>query len=115
MGWISRTSRTTTDPFWPSDATVLRSLRTQVGGQLSDLVDGEIVGPQDFGDKGIAVAHLIGRRDADSSSMWPAEYERAKMLATQNAYTSFQSDQISYEGMARTYNLQKVERVEVAN
>ncbi len=112
MDWISRTSRRATDPFWPIDATVLRSLRTRIGAQLDDLVDGQIVGPQDFSDNGIAVAHLIGRRAADSDSMWPAEYERAKLFATQNAYNSFQSDEISYEGLARTYNLTKVERLE---
>ncbi|MBC8370174.1 MAG: hypothetical protein H8E25_09245 [Planctomycetes bacterium] len=115
MGWVSRSTRTAVDPFWPSDATVLRSLRSKIGGQLSDLVDGQIIGPQDYSANGIAVAHLVGRRDADSSQMWPAEYDRAKMNATQQAYAAFQSDQISYEGLARTYNLTKVERVEVAN
>ncbi|MFT7517408.1 MAG: hypothetical protein ACI84O_001200 [Myxococcota bacterium] len=112
MGWISHNVRSATDPFWPSDAIVLRSLRAKIGGQLSDLVDGQIVGPQVFSDNGVAVAHLIERRDADSSKMWPAEYDRAKLSAVQKAYTDFQTEQISYEGLARTYNLTKVERAE---
>ena len=73
------------------------------------IVDGQIIGPNDFADNGIAVAHLVSRRAADSESIWPAEYNRAKMIATQKAYTAFQTDGISYEGLANLYQLQKTE------
>jgi hypothetical protein len=115
IDWISRTARPSIDPFWPTDAIVLRTLRTKIGSQLDDLVEGQIIGPEDFGDNGVAVAHLVEMRAADVENMWPAEYNRAKLNATQKAYAEFQTDQISYEGLARTYNLQKVERVENTN
>ncbi|MDP6962675.1 MAG: hypothetical protein QGF46_00755 [Planctomycetota bacterium] len=115
MGWISRTSRPSVDPFWPTDAVVLQSTRTKVGAQLGDLVDGQTMGPSDYGENGIAVAHLIGRRAANADEIWPAEYNRAKMSAVQSAYNAFQTDQISYEGLSRTYNLTKVERIEATN
>jgi|MDSW01.3.fsa_nt_gb hypothetical protein len=109
MGWVARTVRIAVDPFWPSEADVLRGLRSQIGVQLDDLVDGQVIGPNDFADNGIAVAHLISRRDANRDSVYPAEYNRAKLIATQKAYSAFQTDGISYEGLANLYQLRKTE------
>ncbi|MCP4092491.1 MAG: hypothetical protein GY747_03495 [Planctomycetes bacterium] len=108
MGWLSRQARRTVDPVWPTDATVLRGLRSRVGFELDDLLDTQIVGPEDFGEDGIAVAHLKGRRDADVDSMWPAELDNARARAIQTARTEFITDQLSFEGFADSYGLKKV-------
>lgn len=108
IGWLSRTARRTVDPIWPTDAAVLRGLRSNIGFGLDDLLDNQIVGPENFGDDGIAVAHLKGRRDADVDSMWPAELDNARARAIQTARTEFFTDQLSFEGFAESYGLTKV-------
>ena len=108
MGWISRNLRLTTDPTWPIEAKILPRLRRTVGVQLDELVDGQVVGPEDYGDDGVVVAHLKGRRDADASAMWPSERMRAERSAQIAAYQRFNSEEISFEGLARTYGLTKV-------
>jgi hypothetical protein len=108
MGWLSRQARRTVDPVWPTDATVLRGLRSRIGFDLDDLLDTQIIGPENFGEDGIAIAHLKGRRDANLDSMWPAELDNARARAIQTARTSFISDQLSFEGFAESYGLVKV-------
>lgn len=108
MGWVTRRARPTIDPAWPVDATVLRGLRSRVGMSLQDLLDGEVIGPEDFGEDGIAVAHLRGRRLPTLESMWPGERERAVTMG-QFAYRQrFMMDLVSFEGLARSYGLRKV-------
>ena len=110
MGWLSRQARRTVDPVWPTDASVLRGLRSRIGFELDDLVDSQIVGPENFGEDGIAIAHLKGRRDADVDSMWPAELDNARARAIQTARSAFVSDQMSFEGFADSFGLVKVIR-----
>ncbi len=112
MGWLSRMPRRTVDPIWPKDAVILPRLRRVIGGQLDDMVDGQIVGLEDYGEDGIVVAQLKGRRDADPATMWPAERDLAERRAQMLASQRFFSDMISYEGLSRTYGLTKVIREE---
>ena len=108
MGWVSRRARRAVDPLWPSDATILRGLRSRIGFELEDLLDGQIVGPESFGEDGIAVAHLKGRRPVDLATMWPAELANARARAGQAASMAFATDQLSFEGLATSYGLTKV-------
>jgi hypothetical protein len=108
MGWLSRRQRRAVDPVWPMDATILRGLRSRIGFGLDDLVDGQIVGPEDFGEDGVAVAHLKGRRPVDPETMWPAELDSARARAQQLARSNFITDQLSFEGLAISYGLTKV-------
>ncbi|MHC4380422.1 MAG: hypothetical protein ACYSU1_04965, partial [Planctomycetota bacterium] len=108
MGWISRNLRRTTDPTWPLEAKILPRLRRSVGVQLDELADGQVVGPENYGTDGIVVAHLKGRRAADASTMWPAERQSAERSAQIAASQRFYSEEISFEGLARTYGLTKV-------
>lgn len=112
MGWVSRSSRRTVDPLWPSDARILRGLRARMGFDLEDLLDGQIVGPESFGEDGIAVAHLKGRRPVDIATMWPSELANARARAGQAASIAFAADQLSFEGLATSYGLTKVIEVE---
>jgi hypothetical protein len=112
MGWISRRTRRTVDPLWPTDATILHGLRSRIGFELEDLLDGQIVGPENFGEDGIAVAHLKGRRPVDLATMWPSELANARARAGQTASTAFVTDQLSFEGLATSYGLTKVVPVE---
>jgi hypothetical protein len=108
MGWVSRRPRRTVDPLWPTDATILRGLRSRIGFDLENLVDGQIVGPENFGEDGIAVAHLKGRRPVDAATMWPSELTNARARAGQAASAAFVADQLSFEGLATSYGLTKV-------
>lgn len=107
MGWVSRRARPSADPDWPSDATVLRGLRAKIGGSLPDLLDGEVIGPEDFGEDGIAVAQMVERRMPDTASMWPMERDRALMMNQYLSQQRFMSDLVSFEGLSRAYNLRK--------
>lgn len=109
MGWISRSMRRTVDPVWPTDAVVLRRLRAMIGTQLDELVDTQIYGPEDYGKDGIVIGHLKGRRAADSEQMWPGERAQAERFAQQTAFSRFQTDVLSFEGLSRMYGLTKVE------
>lgn len=108
VAWISRTLRTATDPSWTAEDTAQRRARTLIGGRLKDLVDGQIVGPEDFGTDGWAVLHLVGRRPADDAQMWPNELQRARSDAQRAAEMAFATDQLSFEGLARSYGLTRV-------
>lgn len=109
MGWIARSMRRAADPVWPTDALVLRRLRAVMGTRLDELVDTQVFGPEDYGADGIVIAHLKGRRPADVEQMWPSEREMAEYQAIQQAFARFQTDVMSFEGMARMYGLEKVE------
>lgn len=106
--WISRTLRTATDPAWTAEETAQRRARTLIGGRLKDLVDGQVIGPEDFGTDGWAVLHLVGRRAADDAQMWPNELQRARSDAQRTAEMAFATDQLSFEGLARSYGLTRV-------
>lgn len=108
MGWVSRRARPAADPDWPMDATILRGLRARIGGSLQDLLDGEVIGPEDFGEDGIAVAQMIERRSPEVSSMWPMERDRALMMNQYMSQQRFMSDLVSFEGLSRAYNLRKL-------
>ncbi|MFK5954966.1 MAG: hypothetical protein QM477_00820 [Planctomycetota bacterium] len=115
MGWISHTIRRTTDPIWPADAKILPMLRYRVGLELETLTDGEVIGPEDFGENGIVIAQLKGRRPANPDEMWPAERQRAERAAYTAASQRFQADVLSFEGMANLYGLTKVVTENEAN
>ncbi len=108
VDWIARTPRFSQDPIWPSEDAVLRRARSLLSGRLTELVDGQVVGPEDFGADGFLVAHLQGRRDPDRATIWPGEVDRARMLAQQKSGQQFQTDQLSFEGFAKAWKLTKV-------
>ncbi|MDA1260411.1 MAG: hypothetical protein O3A20_07285 [Planctomycetota bacterium] len=106
--WIARTPRLAADPAGINDDPSQRRVRSLISGRLGDVVDGQVIGPEDFGADGIMVAHLAGRRDADDTQIWPAETARARSLAQQKASQAFQTDQLSFEGFAKAWELTKV-------
>lgn len=108
MGWISKTNRRTTDPIWPSDSKILPTLRYMVAFQLDALEDGQVIGPEVYGENGIVIAQLKGRRPANVEEIWPSERDRAEYSAQTIASQRFQSDVLSFEGMSNLYGLTKV-------
>lgn len=106
--WMSRTPRPTVDPLEYADDLQMRRVRSLLSGRLDDLLDGQVVGPEDFGTDGVVVAHLTGRRDPDPAGIWPAETMRARALARQKASQAFRADQLSFEGFAKAWELTKV-------
>lgn len=106
--WLPRTPRLATDPTSLSSDPIRRRARGAISGRLGELVDGQVMGPEDFDTDGIAVIHLAGRREADASQIWPAELMRPRMLAQQKVGQAFQSDQLSFEGFAKAWELTKV-------
>ena len=108
MGWISRNIRRAVDPIWPTEARVLHGLRSKIGQGLDDMMDGQVIGPEDFGEDGVAVAHLKGRRAADAEQIWPAEMANARARALRDSQTAFVTDQLSFEGLADAYGLTKM-------
>jgi len=108
VDWVSRRGRPTVDPLWDPIGTHAR-MRSDLGLQLDDLVDGQVVEPIDMGSNGWAVAHLLGRRPADPDSMWPGEMMQARNSAASMAQFDFFAEQISFEAMTRLYGLKKSE------
>ncbi len=108
IDWIARTVRPAADPIWSAEETVKRRARTILSGRLKDLLDGQVIGPEDFGTDGIVVLHLVGRRAADEAKIWPNELQRARSDAQRLAETNFRAEQLSFEGLAKTYGLTKV-------
>ena len=108
IDWMARTVRPATDPIWGAEETVKRRARTILSGRLKDLLDGQVIGPEDFGSDGIVVLHLAGRRPADETKIWPNELQRARSDAQRLAETNFRAEQLSFEGLAKSYGLTKV-------
>lgn len=108
MGWISKTNRRTTDPIWPADSKILPTLRYMIAVQLDELEDGQVIGPEVYGENGIVIAQLKGRRPANAEEIWPSERDRAEYSAQAIASQRFKSDVLSFEGMANLYGLTKV-------
>ena len=108
MDWIARRPRPVTDPLWGEDEKIAPWLRLQIGNQLDELLDGQAAGPYEFagGDHQVIV-RLKGRRPADTSTMWPGEMDSARARSSQEALRRFNSDNLSYEGLARAWNIQR--------
>lgn len=106
--WLSRAPRVAVDPPELESDFTARRVRSLLSGRLDDLVDGQVVGPEDFGAEGVLVIHLAGRRDPDPAGIWPNEVARARALAQQKAEQAFRTDQLSFEGFARAWDLTKV-------
>ena len=105
LDWIARQPRPVVDPIWGDDS-VRPWLRSTVGTVLEDYSDGEVLGPFEQGIGGLfVVARLVGTRDADATKIWPSEIEAAKNRAKQEAMTRFRTDQLSYEGLSRSYSI----------
>lgn len=113
MGWISKTTRRTVDPIWPADSKILPRLRFMVGFQLDEFEDGQVIGPEDYGENGIVIAQLKGRRPANAEEIWPSEHDRAERSAQALASQRFQADVLSFAGMANLYGLVKMAEPEV--
>ena len=106
IDWVSRRMRPTVDPIWDPVGVESR-LRSDLGRQLDDLVDGQVLEPIDLGGSGYAVAQLLARRPADPATMWPGEMQQARSAAASAAQFDFFADQISYEAMVRLHGLTK--------
>ena len=110
LDWVSRRARPVTDPKWTSDDTFNPWLRSQVGSLLDDYLDNEVIGVLENPRDGISVvAYLAGRRNADQSKIWPGEIESARRSARSTAQRQFFDEQLSYEGLARAYQIEKLE------
>jgi len=108
IDWIARTVRPAADPLWGAEETVKRRARSILSTRLKDLLDGQVLGPEDFGTDGIVVLHLAGRRPADETKIWPNELQRARSDAQRLAETNFRAEQLSFEGLAKSYGLTKI-------
>lgn len=106
--WLSRTPRFAVDPTSIHEDPVRRRVRSVISGRLGDLLDGQVIGPEDFGTDGFVIAHLEGRRDANADEIWPAELTRARSMAQSKVTQAFQNDQLSFEGFAKAWELTKV-------
>ena len=99
VDWVSRRGRPTVDPLWDPIGTRAR-LRSDLGRQLDDLVDGQVLEAIDMGTNGWAVAHLLGRRPADPESMWPGEMAQARSAAASMAQMDFFAEPLRPPGQA---------------
>jgi hypothetical protein len=111
LGWISKTRRPTTDPVWAPDDKLGDWLRGQIGRQLDDYSEGELIGPFTYQlatSNYIVVSRLIGTRDADASKIWPGELASLQNSASFAAFNKFREDQLSFPAMVANYQLQRV-------
>jgi len=107
LDWVSRRIRPAVDPIWGEDK-VRPWLRSTVGVALEDYSAGEIIGPlENVAGESFVVVRLVATRPADAEKMWPSEVDAAKARARQESMTQFRADQLSYEGLARSYNIVK--------
>ena len=108
LDWISRRVRPTVDPKWGTEERLPPWLRTQVGNQLPDTVDGELLGPLEYAaGSQVIVARVDGRREPDASKIWPGELNAARQRMRSVAQNRFREEQLSYEGLARAYQIEK--------
>ncbi len=107
--WIARRVRPAADPKWDTEEKIRPWLRNQVGQQLDTVFDGDVLGPLDnsFAQAQVVV-RLVGRRAPDSSKIWPGELTSARRMAQSQALQSFRTEQLSYEGLAQSYQIEKV-------
>jgi len=107
--WISREVRPTVDPVWSKDDNRGPWLRSMLGRQLDETLDGQVIGPLEQGmGETYVVARLAERREADAEGMWPGELDRARQMATSELQRNFQLDLLSFTGLAKSYELTKV-------
>lgn len=106
--WIAGRPRPTTDPVWGKDEKIRPWLRSQLGQKVAVSADDEVIGPLDntFA-RSHVVARLIGRRPADTATIWPMELAQARNNARNQAQRDFFEQQLSYEGLAQAYQIEK--------
>lgn len=113
LPWVSRITRTTTDPKWTADDQLKRWLRDTVGRELEDYLDDQVLGPYEHpGTNSSVVVRLAGRRPADASKIWPNELQSARSGAIREARQRFNEEEISYGGLSRAYEIEKILRDE---
>ena len=113
MDWVSRRVRPVSDPKWTSQDTLRPWLRNQVGSLLDDYVVNEVIGTLENPRDGASVVVLLaGRKDADTTRIWPGEIENARRTARSTAQRMFFDEQLSYEGLARAFKIEKTERAD---
>jgi hypothetical protein len=108
LGWISRMRRPSVDPVWGEDDNVSDWLRTQVGRELDDAVESQILGPYEntfVEDPFVVVARLVGTREPSTEQIWPAELASIRSLLAFQGSQTFRADQLSFEAMAQHYSL----------
>ena len=107
--WISRRARPAADPKWGTEEKVRPGLRSQVGFKLETTFDGDVLGPLENNyAQASVVVRLAGRRPPDSEKIWPGELAAARRAAQNQAMQSFRTEQLSYEGLAQSYQIVKV-------
>jgi len=107
--WVSREIRPTVDPVWAKDDSQGPWLRSMLGRQLDETLDGQVIGPLEQGmGETYVVIRLIERREADAQGMWPGELDRARQQATAELQRNFQLEQLNFSGLAKSYELTKV-------
>ncbi|MAW61264.1 MAG: hypothetical protein CMJ94_10565 [Planctomycetes bacterium] len=111
LGWISRNRRSGEDPVWDAEDDVSDWLRGQINRQLDDLVEGQIIGPLEntfVEDRFVVVARLVGTREPSTERIWPQELASLRATLAFQGSQTFRADQLSFEAMARNYNLERV-------
>ncbi len=109
LDWISRRIRPAADPRWDADERLLPWLRNQIGMNLDEHFEGDVIGPmENTFVQAHVVARLAGKRAPDSAQIWPGEMKAARAAAQQQAMQSFRTEQLSYEGLAQAYQIEKV-------
>lgn len=118
LDWISAVPRPFADPQWGEDDRAFLSwLRGLVGrgpessrNGLDDYLDDQIIGPlENPGLETFVVARLVGRRPADRGRIWPGEMRNARLSAEREALQQFYTEQLTFEGLARSYGLRLVQ------
>lgn len=112
LGWISRNRRAGEDPVWDADDNVSDWLRSQVNRELDDAVDSQVLGPYENSfveDPFVVVARLVGTRDPGTERIWPQELASIRTTLAYQGSATFREDQLSFEAMAKHYNLARVE------
>lgn len=111
LGWISRNRRAAVDPVWDADDDVSDWLRGQIGRELDDAVEGQILGPFEntfASEPFVVVARLVGTREPSTDQIWPAELQRIRATIGFMMQQTFRADQLSFEAMAKNYGLERV-------
>jgi hypothetical protein len=109
LDWVARRVRPAADPKWDKDDRLSPWLRNQAGLALDDSFEGDVRGPLE---NSFASAHVVyrlaGKRAPDSAQIWPGEMEAARRAAQSQAVQAFRTGQLSYEGLAQAYEIEKV-------
>lgn len=104
VDWIGRRPRPA-DPKFSTDQQVIPFLRGQVGQNLGDLEDGQILGPfQHPQSQSWLVVRLESRRPVDKEKIWPSELTIAQSYGRTAASNKLR-EELSFQGLSTAYQV----------